>query len=170
MAGQHNRCPMLSESLPSRRASTPRRDVGTVIPPEAAGSPAQICWTMLPDTKDYPTREAIARALAALAPKPPDTERQEALGPPRSRSPRPAPPMKPSHGPMWSRRYCRPIPTLLPPRSSRRSSIRPHGCSSEVCSIPGEAWRRSRKPSPARLYPARTSWTGWRSICPKAAA
>ena len=34
---------------------------------------------MLPRTKDYLTREAIARALAALAPKLPEPERQEAL-------------------------------------------------------------------------------------------
>ena len=34
---------------------------------------------MLPDTADYLTREAIARALAALAPKLPDTSRAEAL-------------------------------------------------------------------------------------------
>ena len=49
------------------------------MPPEAAKLASAHLLKMLPDTKDYPTREAIARALAALAPKLPGPERQEAL-------------------------------------------------------------------------------------------
>ena len=53
---------------------------------------------MLPGTEDYLAREAIARALAALAPKLPDAERERRSRPPRSRSPRPAPPRKRPRG------------------------------------------------------------------------
>ena len=40
---------------------------------------AEDLLTTLPDTADYVSREAIARALAALAPKLPDSERERAL-------------------------------------------------------------------------------------------
>jgi hypothetical protein len=49
------------------------------VTPDLATRAAEDLLTMLPDTPDYLSREAIARALAALASKLPDARRDEAL-------------------------------------------------------------------------------------------
>jgi hypothetical protein len=49
------------------------------LPPESAALARMDLLAMLPDTEDYLTREALARGLAALAPRFSDPERQEAL-------------------------------------------------------------------------------------------
>jgi energy-coupling factor transporter ATP-binding protein EcfA2 len=51
----------------------------SVTPGPAAVGAAEDLLTTLPDTAEYVSREAIARALAALAPKLPDSERERAL-------------------------------------------------------------------------------------------
>jgi hypothetical protein len=49
------------------------------VPRDLAARAAEDLLTMLPDTLDYLSREAIARALAALTPKLSDAKRDEAL-------------------------------------------------------------------------------------------
>jgi hypothetical protein len=49
------------------------------LTPDSAALATADLLAMLPGTQDYLTREAIARALAALAPKLPDAERPKAL-------------------------------------------------------------------------------------------
>ena len=83
-------------SLPKAKPDSYRRAaqvrlaamLGPSLPPDTATLASADLLTMLPGTKDYVTREAIARALAALAPKLAEPERQEALAAAKdSRSP-----------------------------------------------------------------------------------
>jgi hypothetical protein len=66
---------------PYRRAAQARllAMLAPSVSPDLAARAAEDLLTMLPDTLDYLSREAIARAVAALAPKLSDAKRDEAL-------------------------------------------------------------------------------------------